>query len=156
MLCGAVLRYQARAAVKKKSYRSPKSGAWAAVFGMLGKRNERRGMVRREGAGPFAAAFFITSLHNGPPLTIPLHRHRIVLDSDELRYGGHGRLDHNTEFFTEPMPFNGRSHSMLVSPEVKHLSLLLFSLPASHNGFSIVPSLPSDGILAHWGLQVII
>ncbi|XP_023681911.1 1,4-alpha-glucan-branching enzyme [Paramormyrops kingsleyae] len=41
-------------------------------------------------------------------------KHRIVLDSDEVRYGGHGRLDHNTEFFTEPIPFNGRSHSMLI------------------------------------------
>ncbi|MEQ2279186.1 1,4-alpha-glucan branching enzyme, partial [Ameca splendens] len=40
--------------------------------------------------------------------------YKIKLDSDEVQYGGHGRLDHNTDFFTEPQPFNGRSNSMLV------------------------------------------
>uniref|UniRef100_A0A3B5LH48 1,4-alpha-glucan branching enzyme n=1 Tax=Xiphophorus couchianus TaxID=32473 RepID=A0A3B5LH48_9TELE len=39
--------------------------------------------------------------------------YKIKLDSDEVQYGGHGRLDHNTDFFTEPQPFNGRSNSML-------------------------------------------
>ncbi|KAJ8256686.1 hypothetical protein COCON_G00188380 [Conger conger] len=41
-------------------------------------------------------------------------KYKIKLDSDEGQYGGHGRLDHNTEFFTEAVPFNGRSHSMMV------------------------------------------
>ncbi|XP_029026979.1 1,4-alpha-glucan-branching enzyme [Betta splendens] len=41
-------------------------------------------------------------------------KYRIKLDSDEVLYGGHGRLDHNTDFFTEPQPFNGRSNSMKV------------------------------------------
>uniref|UniRef100_A0A667Y779 1,4-alpha-glucan branching enzyme n=1 Tax=Myripristis murdjan TaxID=586833 RepID=A0A667Y779_9TELE len=41
-------------------------------------------------------------------------KYRIKLDSDEAQYGGHGRLEHNTEFFTEPQPFHGRSHSMKV------------------------------------------
>ncbi|XP_007572466.2 PREDICTED: 1,4-alpha-glucan-branching enzyme-like [Poecilia mexicana] len=41
-------------------------------------------------------------------------KYKIKLDSDEVQYGGHGRLDHNTDFFTEPQPFNGRSNSMLV------------------------------------------
>uniref|UniRef100_A0A3P9IGV1 1,4-alpha-glucan branching enzyme n=1 Tax=Oryzias latipes TaxID=8090 RepID=A0A3P9IGV1_ORYLA len=41
-------------------------------------------------------------------------KYKIKLDSDEVQYGGHGRLDHNTDFFTEPHPFNGRSNSMLV------------------------------------------
>uniref|UniRef100_A0A667YEX1 1,4-alpha-glucan branching enzyme n=1 Tax=Myripristis murdjan TaxID=586833 RepID=A0A667YEX1_9TELE len=34
-------------------------------------------------------------------------KYRIKLDSDEAQYGGHGRLEHNTEFFTEPQPFHG-------------------------------------------------
>ncbi|XP_058489690.1 1,4-alpha-glucan-branching enzyme [Solea solea] len=41
-------------------------------------------------------------------------RYKIKLDSDEALYGGHGRLDHNTEFFTEAQPYNGRSNSMQV------------------------------------------
>lgn len=32
-----------------------------------------------------------------------------------VQYGGHGRLDHNTEFFTEAQPFNGRPNSMQVN-----------------------------------------
>uniref|UniRef100_A0A7N6BF30 1,4-alpha-glucan branching enzyme n=1 Tax=Anabas testudineus TaxID=64144 RepID=A0A7N6BF30_ANATE len=30
-------------------------------------------------------------------------KYKIKLDSDAVQYGGHGRLDHNTEFFTEPL-----------------------------------------------------
>uniref|UniRef100_A0A673YMH2 1,4-alpha-glucan branching enzyme n=1 Tax=Salmo trutta TaxID=8032 RepID=A0A673YMH2_SALTR len=41
-------------------------------------------------------------------------KYTIKLDSDEVEYGGHGRLDHNTEFFTEPQSFNERDNSMLV------------------------------------------
>nr|XP_057935391.1 1,4-alpha-glucan-branching enzyme [Doryrhamphus excisus] len=41
-------------------------------------------------------------------------KYKIKLDSDEVLYGGHGRLDHNTEFFTEPQPFNGRANSIQV------------------------------------------
>uniref|UniRef100_A0A672SZ93 1,4-alpha-glucan branching enzyme n=1 Tax=Sinocyclocheilus grahami TaxID=75366 RepID=A0A672SZ93_SINGR len=46
----------------------------------------------------------------GPP-----GKYKIKLDSDGIQYGGHGRLDHNTEFFTEPMEFNNLPNSMLVS-----------------------------------------
>ncbi|XP_063060879.1 1,4-alpha-glucan-branching enzyme isoform X2 [Engraulis encrasicolus] len=41
-------------------------------------------------------------------------KYRIKLDSDMEQYGGHGRLDHNTDFFSEPVPHNGRPHSMQV------------------------------------------
>ncbi|XP_023259387.1 1,4-alpha-glucan-branching enzyme [Seriola lalandi dorsalis] len=41
-------------------------------------------------------------------------KYKIKLDSDERPYGGHGRLDHNTEFFSEAQPFNGRPNSMQV------------------------------------------
>ncbi|TSN57768.1 1,4-alpha-glucan-branching enzyme [Bagarius yarrelli] len=46
--------------------------------------------------------------------TLTQRRYTIKLDSDEVQYGGHGRLDHNTEFFTEPIPYNDRPNSMLV------------------------------------------
>ncbi|KAJ3590008.1 hypothetical protein NHX12_007965, partial [Muraenolepis orangiensis] len=36
------------------------------------------------------------------------------LDSDEVQFGGHGRLDHATEFFTKPYEFNGCPNSMQV------------------------------------------
>ncbi|XP_046873763.1 1,4-alpha-glucan-branching enzyme-like isoform X2 [Hypomesus transpacificus] len=41
-------------------------------------------------------------------------KYTIKLDSDEIQYGGHGRLEHNIEFFTEAQPFNGRPNSMMV------------------------------------------
>lgn len=47
-------------------------------------------------------------------LTSIFFRYKIKLDSDERLYGGHGRLDHNTEFFSEPQPYNGRQNSMQV------------------------------------------
>uniref|UniRef100_A0A672QTF5 1,4-alpha-glucan branching enzyme n=1 Tax=Sinocyclocheilus grahami TaxID=75366 RepID=A0A672QTF5_SINGR len=42
-------------------------------------------------------------------------KYKIKLNSDKLQYGGHGRLVQDTVFFTEPMPFNGRAQSFLVS-----------------------------------------
>uniref|UniRef100_A0A3Q0R0T6 1,4-alpha-glucan branching enzyme n=1 Tax=Amphilophus citrinellus TaxID=61819 RepID=A0A3Q0R0T6_AMPCI len=42
-------------------------------------------------------------------------KYKIKLDSDAAQYGGHGRLDPNTEFFTQPEPFNGRSNSIQVN-----------------------------------------
>ena len=41
-------------------------------------------------------------------------KYTIALDSDETRFGGHGRLDGNTEFFTTPGDLNGRSCSLKV------------------------------------------
>ncbi|KAJ4936035.1 hypothetical protein JOQ06_017559 [Pogonophryne albipinna] len=40
--------------------------------------------------------------------------YKIKLDSDEHLYGGHGRLNHNTEFVTEAHGFNGRQNSIKV------------------------------------------
>ncbi|KAE8220591.1 hypothetical protein CF319_g5905 [Tilletia indica] len=34
----------------------------------------------------------------------------VALDSDAAEYGGHGRVDHSTEFFTNPMEWNGRKN----------------------------------------------
>ncbi|XP_078514469.1 1,4-alpha-glucan-branching enzyme [Lissotriton helveticus] len=41
-------------------------------------------------------------------------KYLIVLDTDAEQYGGHKRLDHNTEFFTQPLPYNNRPNSLLV------------------------------------------
>uniref|UniRef100_H2Z9R6 1,4-alpha-glucan branching enzyme n=1 Tax=Ciona savignyi TaxID=51511 RepID=H2Z9R6_CIOSA len=41
-------------------------------------------------------------------------KYRIVLDSDEPKFGGHDRNDKSVCFFTEEMHFDGRNHSMLV------------------------------------------
>lgn len=48
---------------------------------------------------------------------------KIVLDSDSAEYGGHQRLDHKTDFFSEPFEHNGRSCSLLVSNVFKIFSL---------------------------------
>lgn len=41
-------------------------------------------------------------------------KYRIVLDSDDKNFGGHGRLDHSTDYFSLEEPFGGRQHSMMV------------------------------------------
>ncbi|XP_072115914.1 1,4-alpha-glucan-branching enzyme isoform X1 [Mobula birostris] len=41
-------------------------------------------------------------------------KYKIVLDSDAADYGGHSRLDHDTEYFTEPQPQNNRLNSLLL------------------------------------------
>lgn len=40
--------------------------------------------------------------------------YKLVLDSDSEDLGGHGRLDHNTKYFTFNEPWNNRSNSLLV------------------------------------------
>lgn len=51
------------------------------------------------------------------------HTFKIVLDSDEAEYGGHQRLDHSTDFFSEAFHHNGLPHSLLVSKVFKIFSL---------------------------------
>lgn len=46
--------------------------------------------------------------------TRSLGKFKIVLDSDVAEYGGHQRLDHSTDFFSEAFAHNGRPHSLLV------------------------------------------
>ncbi|XP_041067038.1 1,4-alpha-glucan-branching enzyme isoform X3 [Carcharodon carcharias] len=41
-------------------------------------------------------------------------KYKIVLDTDATSYGGHGRLNHNTEFFTDHQSQNDRPNSVLV------------------------------------------
>ncbi|XP_077198472.1 1,4-alpha-glucan-branching enzyme isoform X1 [Paroedura picta] len=40
-------------------------------------------------------------------------KYKIALDSDAPEYGGHNRLDHNTEFFTQEFSHNYRDNSVL-------------------------------------------
>uniref|UniRef100_UPI00398F4308 1,4-alpha-glucan-branching enzyme isoform X2 n=1 Tax=Pristiophorus japonicus TaxID=55135 RepID=UPI00398F4308 len=41
-------------------------------------------------------------------------KYRIVLDTDAEAYGGHGRLTHNTDYFTDPQNQNNRPNSIQV------------------------------------------
>lgn len=41
-------------------------------------------------------------------------RYRAVLDSDDGLYGGHDRLDRNTDFFTSDQHFDNRNHSIKI------------------------------------------
>ncbi|KAM9088092.1 1,4-alpha-glucan-branching enzyme isoform 2-T2 [Megaptera novaeangliae] len=45
--------------------------------------------------------------------TVP-GKYKIVLDSDAAEYGGHQRLDHNTDFFSKPFEHNNHPYSLLV------------------------------------------
>ncbi|KAK2529847.1 Gbe1 [Columba livia] len=41
-------------------------------------------------------------------------KYKILLDSDAAEYGGHQRLDHSTEYFSEEYPHNYRPNSLMV------------------------------------------
>lgn len=41
-------------------------------------------------------------------------KYKIILDSDAEEFGGHKRLDHNTDFFTFPESYSGRRNSMMI------------------------------------------
>lgn len=60
----------------------------------------------------------------------------IVLDSDSKEFGGHGRVDPNTKFFTTPMEWNGRKNFLQVS-SVEKLA------------FQSARSCLTDGLLLH-------
>lgn len=42
-------------------------------------------------------------------------KYKIVLNSDEKRFGGHERVDMNGEYFTTDFPWNGRKNFLQVS-----------------------------------------
>lgn len=53
-------------------------------------------------------------------------RYKVLLNSDDNKYGGHGRLDPNAEYFSFSEPWHDRPHSLLVWSEgsnVVHVSL---------------------------------
>ena len=41
--------------------------------------------------------------------------YKVVLSSDEKRFGGHDRIDVNGKYFTTPMEWNGRKNWVQVS-----------------------------------------
>lgn len=42
-------------------------------------------------------------------------RYRVVLDTDDRHFGGHGRIDHDTDHFTSDLGVAGRQHSLMVT-----------------------------------------
>lgn len=44
--------------------------------------------------------------------------YKVVLSSDEKRFGGHDRIDMNGKYFTTPMEWNGRKNWLQVSQAV--------------------------------------
>ncbi|KAK2722654.1 1,4-alpha-glucan-branching enzyme-like [Artemia franciscana] len=67
-----------------------------------------------------AGLLFIFNFH--PTKSFPDYRigvqipgkYRVVLDTDDKIFGGHGRLDHGIRFYTFDQGFAGRYHSMMV------------------------------------------
>lgn len=50
-------------------------------------------------------------------------KYKIVLNSDDKDFGGHGRVENDTEFFTTDMEWNGRKNYLQVSRSlVRHFS----------------------------------
>ncbi|XP_072441895.1 1,4-alpha-glucan-branching enzyme isoform X2 [Chiloscyllium punctatum] len=62
-------------------------------------------------------------------------KYKIVLDTDSTDYGGHGRLNHNTEFFTDAQIQNDRPNSVLFRSDDSD-----FSLRRGHAAEVYIPS----------------
>ncbi len=63
----------------------------------------------------FVFNFHVTSSYTGYRIgTNTPGKYKIVLDSDDAEFGGHSRLDHNTDFFTSATAWHNRDHSMQV------------------------------------------
>lgn len=45
---------------------------------------------------------------------LPVCRYKLVLNSDDSKYGGHNRLDPNAEYFSFAEPWHDRPNSLLV------------------------------------------
>jgi len=41
-------------------------------------------------------------------------KYKLVLDTDDKKYDGHGRIDHNTDFISHPEPWDNRDNHMMV------------------------------------------
>ena len=50
-------------------------------------------------------------------------KYRIVLDTDDKQFGGHGRLDHSTDHYTFDEGFAGRQYSTMVCYYVNLINL---------------------------------
>lgn len=73
-------------------------------------------------------------------------KYRIVLDTDDKQFGGHGRLDHSTEFFTVNDGFAGRPDSIMVFcliyckyKNFPYIVLLLQVYAPCRTGFILAP-----------------
>ncbi|KAK9457972.1 glycoside hydrolase superfamily [Dipodascopsis uninucleata] len=53
--------------------------------------------------------------------------YKVVLDTDEKCFGGHGRIDHNSRYFTTPFIWNGRDNFLQVYSKYKQTSNLIES-----------------------------
>jgi 1,4-alpha-glucan branching enzyme len=42
-------------------------------------------------------------------------QYRVVLNSDDKQFGGHGRVDNNGRYFTTDLPWNNRANFLQVS-----------------------------------------
>ena len=63
-----------------------------------------------------------------------------MLSTDDKEFGGHSRIDHNTDFFTTPMEWNGRKNWLQVGclssefHRVRSMSLTLGTLTGLRAG----------------------
>lgn len=92
------------------------SGFLSAAPAYISLKNESDRVIVFERAG----LLFIFNLHATNSYTdyrvgveVP-GKYRVVLDSDETRFGGYGRLSGPGEYFTEPMGWNGRKNFLQV------------------------------------------
>jgi len=84
--------------------------------GYVGTKHESDKVISFERAGlVFVFNFHPTQSYTDYRIGVNVGgKYRIILDSDALEFGGHGRLDHSTDYFTFDEGFAGRQYSMMV------------------------------------------
>ncbi|XP_051719466.1 1,4-alpha-glucan-branching enzyme isoform X1 [Ctenopharyngodon idella] len=111
------LRYQQLYAFDRDMNRTEDKYGWlAAPPAYVSAKHEGDKVIVFERANViFIFNFHPTNSYSNYRVAVgPAGKYKIKLDSDEIQYGGHGRLDHNTDFFTEPLGFNDQPNSMMV------------------------------------------
>nr|XP_027305124.1 1,4-alpha-glucan-branching enzyme isoform X1 [Anas platyrhynchos] len=111
-----LLRYRFLNAFDRDMNKSEERFGWlASPPAFVSEKHESNKVIAFERAG----LLFIFNFHPYQSYTdyrvgveIP-GKYKILLDSDASEYGGHQRLDHNTEYFSEEYPHNYRHNSLM-------------------------------------------
>jgi len=112
-----LLRYKFLAAFDKAMQHAEARFGWLSKdYGYVSCKHQDDKVIVFERAGVvFCFNFHTTKSYTDYKIGVDAPgKYKIVLDSDGEDFGGHKRLDHNTEFFTKNEGWNGRRNSLMV------------------------------------------
>jgi len=112
-----LLRYQHLWAFEKAMIQAEIDYRWLSTGGLhIALKNEGDKTISFEKNG---LVFFFNfhpskSFEHYPLPVYAPGKYKIILNSDESRFGGHDRIDPTVDFFTKPEPFNGRPNQFKI------------------------------------------